>query len=85
MNYFFAVFAPLEQLAEQKQVPDQVVDLSFDDYYIGQTYVKEVRESLVRDSVKVGEVTDSLGTKYPVYGVVKADLQRFEKTRVGDY
>ena len=80
LNYFFAVFAPLEQLAEQQQVPDQVLDLSFDDYYIGQTYVKEVRESLVRDSVKVGEVTDSLGTKYSVYGEVKADLQRFEKT-----
>ncbi|MCH1416942.1 MAG: hypothetical protein L7U68_00135 [Flavobacteriaceae bacterium] len=80
LNYFFAVFAQVEQLAEQQQVPDQVVDLSFDDYYIGQTYVKEVRESLVRDSVKVGEVTDSLGTKYSVYGEVKADLQRFEKT-----
>ena len=80
LNYFFAVFAPVEQLAEQQQVPDQVVDLSFDDYYIGQTYVKEVGESLVRDSVKVGEVIDSLGTKYTIYGEVKADLQRFEKT-----
>ena len=80
LNYFFAVFAPLEQLVAQNQQADQVVDLSFDDYYIGQTYIKEVRESLVRDSVKVGEVTDSLGTKYVVYGEVKADLQRFEKT-----
>ena len=80
LNYFFALFAPVEQLAEQQQLPDQVVDLSFDDYYIGQTYVKEVRKSLVRDSVKVGEVTDSLGTKHTVYGEVKADLQRFEKT-----
>jgi hypothetical protein len=80
LNYFFAVFAPVEQLVEQQQVPDQVVDLSFDNYYIGQTYVKEIRESLVRDSVKVGEVTDSLGKKYAVYGEVKADLQRYEKT-----
>lgn len=80
LNYFFAVFAPVEQLVAQNQQADQVVNLSFDDYYIGQTYVKEVRESLVRDSVKVGEVTDSLGTKYAVYGEVKADLQRFEKT-----
>ena len=80
LNYFFAVFAPLEQLVAQNQQADQVVDLSFDDYYIGQTYIKEVRESLIRDSVKVGEVTDSLGTKYAVYGEVKADLQRFEKT-----
>ena len=80
LNYFFAVFAPVEQLVAQNQQADQVVDLSFDDYYIGQTYIKEVRESLVRDSVKVGEVTDSLGTKYAVYGEVKADLQRFEKT-----
>ena len=80
LNYFFAVFAPVEQLVEQQQVPDQVVDLSFDDYYIGQTYVKEIRESMLRDSVKVGEVTDSLGKKYAVYGEVKADLQRYEKT-----
>ncbi len=80
MNYFFAVFAPIEELVAQQQVPDQVVDLSFDDYYMGQTYVKEVRESLVRDSVKVGHVTDSLGKKQAVYGQVTADLQRFEKT-----
>ncbi len=79
-NYFFADFRAMDELKEQKLVPAHLVDLSFDDYYIGQTYLKETRETLVRDSVKVGEIKDSLGTKIPVYGKVEADLQRFEKT-----
>lgn len=79
LNYFFAVFTPVDQLIQQQQLPDQVVDLSFDDYYIGQTYVKETRETLVRDSVKVGEAKDSLGNKFAIYGKVKADFQHFEK------
>ena len=79
-NYFFADFRVMDELKEQKLVPSHIVDLSFDDYYIGQTYLKETRETFVRDSVKVGEIKDSLGTKIPVYGKVEADLQRFEKT-----
>ena len=60
--------------------PDQVVDLSFDSYTIGQTFLKETRETVVRDSVHIGEIVDSLGTKTKVYGKVEAELQRFEKT-----
>mgnify|MGYP005987251799 FL=1 len=80
LNYFFAEFRAMDNLMEQKLVPNHVVDLSFDDYFIGQTYVKETRETVVRDSVKVGKITDSLGTKLNVYGKVEADVQRFEKT-----
>ena len=80
LNYFFADFRAMDKLMEQKLVPNYVVDLSFDDYYIGQTYLKETRETVVRDSVKVGVVTDSLGVKTAVYGKVEADVQRFEKT-----
>ena len=80
LNYTFATFVALESLYANKQQPDQIVDLSFDGYSIGQTYLKETRETLVRDSVNVGEIRDSLGNKIPVYGKVEAELQRFEKT-----
>lgn len=80
LNYFFAEFRAMDNLMEQKLVPNHVVDLSFDNYFIGQTYVKETRETLVRDSVKVGEITNSLGTKLNVYGKAEANIQYFEKT-----
>lgn len=80
LNYGFAVFSPLNSFRQNNQIPDQVVELTFDDYFIGQTYIKETRETVARDSVKVGEVSDSLGKKRPVFGKVTADIQRFEKT-----
>lgn len=80
LNYRFASFVPLEALQAEGLYPDQVVDLSFDSYTIGQTFLKETRETVVRDSVHIGEIVDSLGTKTKVYGKVEAELQRFEKT-----
>ena len=87
LNYRFAEFYPLDYFVQNPDAngnkppaPDQIIDLSFDDYYIGQTYLKETRETVVRDSVKVGSVTDSLGKKIPVYGKVEAELQLFDKT-----
>ena len=80
LNYRFASFVSLEALQAEGLYPDQVVDLSFDSYTIGQTFLKETRETVVRDSVHIGEIVDSLGTKTKVYGKVEAELQRFEKT-----
>lgn len=80
LNYRFATFISLETLQANAQRPDQIVDLSFDGYTIGQTYLKETRETVARDSVKVGEVQDSLGKTTWIYGKVEAVIQRFEKT-----
>ena len=77
LNYRFAEFYPVNNNTPEA---DHIIDLSFDDYFIGQTYVKETRETVVKDSVKVGKVKDSLGTEYPVYGKVSADIRYFEKT-----
>ena len=56
-------------------VPDQVLSLNFDDFVVGQTYLKEKVEEVKRDSVKVG-TTDGKD----IYGTVKAKLSVFEKT-----
>ena len=61
-------------------MPDEVVELSFDDYYVGQVYLKETRETVSKDSVRIGEAKDSLGNTFDVYGTVEADLRIFSKT-----
>ncbi|RDC54451.1 hypothetical protein DU508_22090 [Pedobacter chinensis] len=71
----FVIFYGEEQATKQKIVPDQVLSLNFDDFVVGQTYVKERVEKLKRDSVIVGETRD----RKPVYGTVKATLSIFEK------
>jgi len=80
LRYPFADFQPIQHFKTQSTPPDWIVELSFDDYVIGQTYVKETRETRVKDSVALGTVKDSLGNKQTVYGSVEADVRRFEKT-----
>jgi len=60
---------------KQKLRADQLIELNFDDFIVGQTYVKEREEKLKRDSVMVGE--DRRGNK--VYGTVTATYSFFEK------
>ncbi|MCX2432257.1 hypothetical protein [Pedobacter sp. GR22-10] len=72
----FVLFYPEEQATNEKIVPDQVLSLNFDDFVVGQTYVKERVEKLKRDSVIIGETRD----KKPVYGTVTATLSIFEKS-----
>lgn len=71
----FVIFYGEEQATNQKIVPDQILSLNFDDFVVGQTYVKERVEKLKRDSVVIGETRE----RKPVYGSVKAILSIFEK------
>lgn len=71
----FVLFYGEQQATEQKIVPDQVLSLNFDDFVVGQTYVKERVEKLKRDSVVIGETRE----RKPIYGTVKATLSIFEK------
>ena len=79
-GYFFASFYSLNELNDNKLKYDQLVDIKFDGYSIGQTYVKEKVENLARDSVQVTTIKDSLGIKQPVYGSVEAELHLFYKS-----
>ncbi|MCX2573623.1 hypothetical protein [Pedobacter sandarakinus] len=71
----FVIFYSEAQAEKQKIVPDQVLSLNFDDFIVGQTYVKERVEKLKRDSVIIGETRE----RKPIYGTVKATLSIFEK------
>lgn len=72
----FVIFYSEQQARSQKIVPNQVLRLSFDDFVVGQTYVKEKVEKLKKDSVVIGE-TRANGK---VYGTVFATLSVFDKT-----
>ena len=72
----FVIFYSEDQATTDKIVPDQLLSLNFDDFVVGQTYVKERVEKLKRDSILVGETRD----KKPVYGTVTATLSIFEKS-----
>ena len=71
----FVLFYSEQQATKRKIVPDQVLSLNFDDFIVGQTYVKERVEKLKRDSVVIGETRE----RKPIYGTVKATLSIFEK------
>lgn len=71
----FVIFYTEQQATNQKIAPDQVLSLDFDDFIVGQTYVKERVEKIKRDSVEIGQTRD--GKR--VYGTVRATLSIFEK------
>jgi hypothetical protein len=71
----FVLFYDEEQAYKQKIVPDQLMRLQFDDFVVGQTYVKERVEKLKKDSVKISESRAG----GPVYATVKATLSIFDK------
>jgi hypothetical protein len=71
----FIKFYTPKQVRNQKFVPDQVLTLSFDDFVVGQTYLKEKETEVKRDSVKI-----SAPKEKDVYATVKAQYITFEKT-----
>ncbi len=72
----FVKFYSPQQAKREQLVPDQVLSLNFDDFVVGQTYVKENQRDLTRDSVIIGETRE----KKPIYGTVKARFIVFEST-----
>jgi hypothetical protein len=74
----FVRFYSGRDAAAASRAPDQIIRMVFDDFVVGQAYVKETVLARVRDSVIVGKTT--LGdTTLNVYGTVKADMHRFQK------
>lgn len=70
----FVRFYTEQEARNQKINADQLIELHFDDFVVGQTYVKERVEKLKRDSVIIGE-----NRQGKIYGTVKATYSLFEK------
>ncbi len=74
---FVRFYSPEEAMVVRVKF-DQVLKLNFDDFLVGQTYVKERIEDIKKENVKIGETRDSV--KKAVYGTVTGKLTTFEKT-----
>lgn len=75
---FIRFFTPREAALRQRE-PDQIIRMQFDDFVVGQAYVKETVIQRVRDSVVVGKVTIAKDSTVNAYGTVKAEVHRFQK------
>ncbi|MDJ1504808.1 hypothetical protein [Xanthocytophaga agilis] len=79
MNEFVRFYTPGEAQKVGLRDPDHLVRMQFDDFVVGQVYMKESTEEISRDSVIVGQVKTPAGNKN-VYGTVKAKFTLFQKT-----
>jgi hypothetical protein len=79
MPYRFVQFYDEHELATLGINADQVILLRFDDFVVGQTYVKETVENVSRDSVVVGTVKTDEGDEVDVLGTVKAKVRIYKK------
>lgn len=80
-SYNFSEFVRYYTPSEARKVglkqPDHVVSMQFDDFIVGQHFIKETVREYTRDSVVIGK---SGKGDNPIYGTVKADLHTFRKT-----
>ena len=73
-NEFIRFYSPEEAKNINLQRPDQVIEINFEDFVVGETHTREIVEKMERDSVKVGEIDLAGGRKKDVLGTVKADV-----------
>lgn len=70
----FVRFYTAQEADKQNIQADQLIQLQFNDFMVGQTYLKESVEKLSKDSVVIGE-----NRQGKIYGTVKATFRVFEK------
>lgn len=78
-NYAFVQFHTVSEVDQFNIEPDEIVLIKFDDFVVGQTYVKETQIQRSRDSVEMGHV-ETEGGKMPVYGTAKATVTHIFKS-----
>lgn len=78
LNYRYVQFFSSNGLP--KAEADEEILLKFDDYVVGQTYLREKIRTITKDSVQVGSIKLEDGTKKYVFGTVQADYHTFTKT-----
>lgn len=77
-NPFIHFYMP-SQARQRKRDADQIVRMKFDDFVVGQSYIKETVVQRSKDSVIVGTVKINADSTANAYGTVKAEVHRFQK------
>lgn len=79
LPYRFVKFYDEHEAANLDIEPDHIILLRFDDFVVGQTYVKETVENVERDSVLLGKTKNDEGGEVEIYGTAKAKVRIFHK------
>lgn len=74
---FIRFYTPKEAKEHQLKNPDQLLQINFEDFVVGETHSSEYVENLQKDSVIVGQVNSGNGRKKNVYGTVKAKFSSY--------
>lgn len=78
----FVQFYTEEEIRAFAKRPDHRVEMIFDDFVVGQAFIRETIEQRVRDSVVIGQVEvveNGEKVQKDVYGTVKAEVHIFKK------
>ena len=76
-NEFIKFYTPEQAVKVDLQNPDQILEVNFEDFIVGETHTKERIEKMERDSLVVGEITLDSGRKKEVIGSVNAEVALF--------
>ncbi|MGB5322893.1 hypothetical protein [Lutimonas sp.] len=76
-NEFIRFYTPEQAQKNNIQNPDQILEVNFEDFVVGETHTQERIEKMERDSVVVGEITLDSGRKKQVIGTVDAEVALF--------
>lgn len=78
----FVRFMTYEESEATQTQPDHLLFMQFDDFVLGQSQIVSKTVEVKRDSVIVGQYKDQEGVEHDVYGSVKADFTKNQKTLV---
>lgn len=73
-DHFIRFYTPKEAQKYQLKNPDQILQINFEDFVVGETHSSEYVENLRKDSVITGQKTLGSGRKKNIYSTVKAKL-----------
>jgi len=73
-NEFIRFYTPEQAKINNLQNPDQILEVNFEDFVVGETHTLETREKMEQDSVVIGEITLDSGRKKEVIGSVSAEV-----------
>ena len=73
-NEFIRFYTPEQAKNNNLQNPDQILEVNFEDFVVGETHTLETREKMEQDSVVIGEITLDSGRKKEVIGSVSAEV-----------
>ena len=76
-NEFIVFYTPQEARDLNLQYPDQILEINFEDFVVGESHTKERIEKMTKDSVVVGSISLDEGRKKEIIGTVEAEVSLY--------